>query len=106
MHLRIGTTVQRNGITGTIIDFDRYTFAQPMFPARPRAPPGVRDRHPVVDLLARGVHRGASVCRAVLLVTVTAFWRLAPDPTPDPAGLARWIARAHRLLASGQIGSM
>ena len=31
MHLRIGTTVQRNGITGTIIDFDRYTFAQPMF---------------------------------------------------------------------------
>lgn len=36
--------------------------------------------------------------------TVTAFWRLAPDPTPDPAGLARWIDRAHRLLASGQIG--
>ena len=25
-------------------------------------------------------------------------------PTPDPAGLARWIDRAHRLLASGQIG--
>lgn len=36
--------------------------------------------------------------------TVTAFWRLAPDPTPDLAGLARWIDRAHRLLASGQIG--
>lgn len=37
--------------------------------------------------------------------TVTAFWRLAPNLTPDAAGLARWIARAHRLLASGQIGS-
>jgi hypothetical protein len=37
--------------------------------------------------------------------TVTAFWRLDPHPTPDPAGLDRWIARAHRLLASGQIGS-
>lgn len=36
--------------------------------------------------------------------TVTAFWRLDPHPTPDPAGLARWIDRAHRLLASGQIG--
>lgn len=37
--------------------------------------------------------------------TVTAFWRLDPHHTPDPAGLDRWIARAHRLLASGQIGS-
>jgi hypothetical protein len=37
-------------------------------------------------------------------LTVTAFWRLAPHPTPDDAGLDRWIARAHRLLASGQIG--
>lgn len=36
--------------------------------------------------------------------TVTAFWRLTPHPTPDPAGLDRWIDRAHRLLASGQIG--
>jgi hypothetical protein len=38
-------------------------------------------------------------------LTVTAFWRLTPTPTPDVTGLARWIARAHRLLASGQIGS-
>lgn len=37
-------------------------------------------------------------------LTVTAFWRLSPQFTPDPAGLDRWIARAHRLLASGQIG--
>lgn len=37
-------------------------------------------------------------------LTVTAFWRLSPTPTPDLAGLDRWIARAHRLLASGQIG--
>ena len=29
---------------------------------------------------------------------------LAPHPTPDAAGLARWVARAQRLLASGQIG--
>lgn len=36
--------------------------------------------------------------------TVTTFWRLAPTPTPDAAGLARWIDRAHRLLESGQIG--
>lgn len=38
-------------------------------------------------------------------LTVTTFWRLTPHPTPDPAGLARWIAQAHRLLLSGQIGS-
>lgn len=37
-------------------------------------------------------------------LTVTAFWRLSPTPTPDAAGLDRWIARAHRLLESGQIG--
>lgn len=36
--------------------------------------------------------------------TVTTFHVLDPHPTPDPAGLARWVARAHRLLASGQIG--
>jgi hypothetical protein len=27
------------------------------------------------------------------------FFRLDPDPTPDPAGLARWVARAHRLIS-------
>lgn len=37
-------------------------------------------------------------------LTVTSFWRLSPNPMPDPAGLDRWIARAHRLLESGQIG--
>ncbi len=36
--------------------------------------------------------------------TVTAFWRLSPHPTPDAAGLDRWIARTHRLLESNQIG--
>ena len=36
--------------------------------------------------------------------TVTTFHLLDPNPTPDPAGLARWVTRAHRLLASGQIG--
>ena len=39
-------------------------------------------------------------------LTVTAFWRLSPTTTPDPAGLYRWIARANRLLASGQIGRL
>ena len=36
--------------------------------------------------------------------SLTLFFRLTPHPTPDPAGLARWVARAQRLLASGQIG--
>jgi len=39
-------------------------------------------------------------------LTVTAFWRLSPTLLPDPAGLDRWIARAHRLLESGQIGRL
>ena len=39
-------------------------------------------------------------------LTVTAFWRLSPTTPPDPAGLYRWIARANRLLASGQIGRL
>lgn len=37
-------------------------------------------------------------------LTVTAFWRLAPHPTPDAAGFARWSARAHRAISSGAIG--
>lgn len=33
--------------------------------------------------------------------TVTAFYRLEPDPTPDAAGFARWSARASRAIAGG-----
>lgn len=32
-------------------------------------------------------------------LTITAFYRLDPDPTPDPAGLARWVARAQRPIS-------
>lgn len=39
-------------------------------------------------------------------LTITAFYRLSPRPTPDAAGFARWSARASRLLSSGQIGLM
>ena len=37
-------------------------------------------------------------------LTVTAFYRLEPDPTPDAAGFARRSARASRAIAGGRVG--
>ena len=37
-------------------------------------------------------------------LTVTAFYRLSPHPTPDAAGFARWSARASRAIAGGRVG--
>ena len=37
-------------------------------------------------------------------LTVTAFYRLEPDPTPDAAGFARWSARASQAISGGRVG--
>jgi len=65
-----------------------------------------RRRLALADELGRRGRRVTALAATRPRLTVTAFWRLAPTPTPDPAGLDRWIARAHRLLASGQIGRL
>ena len=37
-------------------------------------------------------------------LTITAFFRLDPGPTPDAAGFSRWSARASQAIAGGRVG--
>lgn len=37
-------------------------------------------------------------------LTITAFYRLAPHPTPDAAGFSRWSERASQAIAGGRVG--
>lgn len=57
-------------------------------------PPRRKKDHPMTTLTRRRLG----------ITAVTLFWHIAPHPTPDAAGFARWSARASRAIAGGRVG--